>query len=157
LLEQIESKSYDLEWMLEHCVRIKVGVVSRDERDSGERMLLNFGHTVGHAVEKVTDFAVYSHGEAVAIGMVAAAAIGERLGLTAAGTSDRIRAVLHSYQLPDSAKLPAGALLDAILSDKKRLAGKIYFVLLRQAGDAFLQPMEHEGLAKVFREIWTHG
>jgi 3-dehydroquinate synthase len=157
LLEQIESKSYDLEWMLERCVRIKVGVVSRDEKDSGERMLLNFGHTVGHAVEKVTDFARFSHGEAVAIGMVAAAAIGERLGLTAAGTSERIRAVLRSYQLPDSVQLPAGALLDAILSDKKRLAGKIYFVLLHQAGDAFLHPMEHASLAKIFREVWPHG
>jgi 3-dehydroquinate synthase len=157
LLEQVESKSYDLEWVLERCVRIKTGVVSRDEKDSGERMLLNFGHTVGHAVEKATDYIRYSHGEAVAIGMVAAAAIGEKLGQTAPGTTSRIRAALRNYQLPEEANLPAGALLDAILSDKKRMAGRIYFVLLRQAGDAFLYPMEHRQLEKVFREVWPHG
>ena len=86
LFEQIESRTYDLEWILERCVRIKTTVVSRDERDTGERMLLNFGHTIGHAIEKVTHYQRFTHGEAVAIGMVAATQIGERLGLTEAGT-----------------------------------------------------------------------
>ncbi len=157
LLEQIEKKTYDLEWILERCVRIKVNVVSRDEKDSGERMLLNFGHTVGHAIEKATNYQQYTHGEAVAIGMVAAAAIGERLGLTEPGTGDRIRALLADYRLPVHADLPAGVLCEAIRSDKKRLAGRIYFVLLRRIGDAFLQPMDPDQLEKILDEVWANG
>ncbi len=156
LLEQIEKKSYDLEWILERCVRIKTTVVSRDERDSSERMLLNFGHTIGHAVEKVTGFSMFTHGEAVAVGMAVAADIGEKMGLTAAGTANRIRAVLKDYQLPVSAPLSAQSLLTAIRSDKKRLAGRIYFVLLHKAGDAFLQPMEPDQLEQVLCEVWVN-
>jgi 3-dehydroquinate synthase len=157
LLEQVEKKIYDLEWILDRCVRIKTGVVARDEKDSGERMILNFGHTIGHAVEKVTGFTTYSHGEAVAIGMAAAAAIGERLGYTSSGTADRIRALLREYQLPVSAPLKVDNLLDAIRSDKKHLAGRIFFVLLKGAGDAFLLPMEPAQLERVLREVWTDG
>lgn len=157
LFEQIERKSFDLEWILERCVRIKTTVVSRDEKDSGERMLLNFGHTVGHAIEKASGYAGFSHGEAVAVGMVTAAAIGERLGSTPAGTADRIRALLVNYHLPVSAPLPAEALLSAIHSDKKRLAGRIYFVLLRAVGEAFLQSMDPDQLDSVLKEVWVHG
>lgn len=157
LFEQIERKTFDLEWILERCVRIKTMVVSRDEKDSGERMLLNFGHTVGHAIEKATHYSSFSHGEAVAVGMVTAAAIGENLRLTPAGTADRIRNLLANYQLPTIAPLPANALLAAIRSDKKRLAGRIYFVLLREIGEAFLQPMDPEQLEKVLQEVWVNG
>lgn len=156
LLEQIEKKSYDLEWILERCVRIKTSVVSRDERDSGERMLLNFGHTIGHAIEKATGFATFTHGEAVAVGMVAASLIGEKLGQTASGTTDRIRKLLASYQLPVKAEMPVESLLQAIRSDKKRLAGRIYFVLLREAGEAFLQPMDPDKLEQVLGEVWVN-
>jgi 3-dehydroquinate synthase len=157
LLEQIEKKAYDLEWVLERCVRIKTGVVSRDEKDSGERMVLNFGHTIGHAVEKATGFSSCTHGEAVAIGMAAAADIGEHLGLTLPGTAGRIRAVLAEYHLPVSSGLPADDLIEAIRSDKKRLAGRIWFVMLKTAGDAFLYPMEPDQLEQALREVWTHG
>ncbi len=157
LFEQIEKKSFDLEWILERCVRIKTTVVSRDEKDSGERMLLNFGHTIGHAVEKAAGFAGYSHGEAVAIGMVAATAIGEKLGHTPAGTTDRLRSLLKDYQLPVSAKLPVEDLLSAIQSDKKRLAGRIYFVLLKAVGSAFLQSMDPADLERILREVWVNG
>lgn len=157
LFEQIERKSFDLEWILERCVRIKTTVVSRDEKDSGERMLLNFGHTVGHAVEKASGYTGFSHGEAVAIGMVTAAAIGERLSATPAGTAERIRALLANYHLPITAPLPAEALLSAIHSDKKRLAGRIYFVLLRAVGEAFLMPMDPDQLDKLVQEVWVHG
>jgi len=64
--------------VLERCIRIKTTVVAADERDTGERMLLNFGHTVGHAIEKITGYTQLSHGEAVAIGMVVACQIGEK-------------------------------------------------------------------------------
>lgn len=157
LFEQIEHKLIDLEWILERCVRIKTSVVSRDEKDSGERMLLNFGHTVGHAIEKASGYAGFSHGEAVAVGMVVAARIGEKLGHTPAGTADRIRSLLSEYHLPVSASLTAEQLLDAIRSDKKRLAGRIYFVLLREIGEAFLLPMDPAQLETVLREVMADG
>jgi len=157
LLEQIEQKTYDLEWILERCVRIKTTVVSRDEKDSGERMILNFGHTIGHAVEQATQYKVLTHGEAVAIGMVAASAIGERLGQTETGTCDRVRRILTDYQLPVSVDLEVKDLIEAIRSDKKRLGGRIYFVLLRRPGDAFLLPMEPVVLETALTGVWQHG
>ncbi len=157
LFEQIEKKSFDLEWILERCVRIKTTVVSMDEKDSGERMLLNFGHTVGHAIEKAVDYQGFSHGEAVAAGMVAAAAIGEHLGHTPAGVKDRIIRVLEQYQLPTAAPLQVDDLLGAIHSDKKQLAGRLYFVLLKEVGEAFLQPMKVAELDNILHEVWPHG
>ena len=155
LFEQIESSTYDLEWVLERCVRIKTTVVSRDERDTGERMLLNFGHTVGHAIEKVTAYQKYSHGEAVAIGMVAAAKIGEKLELTEQGTASRLKSLLEHYQLPVSTDLTADQLIDSISSDKKNLGTKLYFVLLHKIGDAFLKPMKLQDLSSLLQEVWT--
>ena len=156
LFEQIEQKTYDLEWVLERCVRIKTTVVAADERDTGERMLLNFGHTIGHAIEKVTGYSVYTHGAAVSIGMVAAAKLGERLGQTEPGTADRLKKLLMAYQLPVQADLSIDDILHAVQSDKKRLAGKIYFVLLHHIGKAFLYPMQQEALEREFREVWHH-
>jgi 3-dehydroquinate synthase len=156
LFEQIESSTYDLEWVLERCVRIKTTVVARDERDTGERMLLNFGHTIGHAIEKVTDYQRYSHGEAVAIGMAAAAGIGERLGLTEPGTADRLCFLLERYQLPINTDLPAETLISSIASDKKNLGTKLYFVLLHKIGDAFLKPMKLQDLSGLLQEVWTN-
>ncbi len=157
LLDQIEQKTYDLEWVLERCVRSKITIVAQDEKDSGERMLLNFGHTVGHAIEKVTGYERYSHGEAVAVGMVAAAAIGEKIGQTEPGTSAAISRLLEAYQLPVQVDVPADDLLLAIRSDKKRLGNRIHFVLLRMPGEAFVYPMEPEQLDQVLREIWNRG
>ncbi len=157
LFEQVENQTYDLEWLLERCVRIKTTVVAADERDSGERMLLNFGHTVGHAIEKITHFTELTHGEAVAIGMVVACQIGEKLNRTPPGTADRLRRVLARYQLPVTCRWPADQLMEAIAADKKRLAGKLYFVLLNRIGEAVLNPMDPSELAALLREVIDHG
>ena len=157
LFEQIESQAYDLEWLLERCVRIKTTVVAADERDSGERMLLNFGHTVGHAIEKITGYTTLSHGEAVAIGMMVATEIGEKLGKTPAGTSERLRRVLERQHLPVACTWAAADLMPAIHADKKRLASKIYFVLLNRVGDAFLNPMTPADLEQVLGEVVGRG
>ena len=157
LFDQVESQTYDLEWILERCVRIKTTVVAADERDSGERMLLNFGHTVGHAIEKVTGYTQLTHGEAVAIGMVVATEIGEKLGKTPAGTADRLRRVLEHYQLPTACTWSADELMSAIHSDKKRLAGKLYYILLNKVGEAVLNPMDPADLKKVLDEVLSHG
>lgn len=141
LFESIEKGTFDLEWILERCIRIKTTVVQNDEFDTGERMLLNFGHTMGHAVEKVTGFSKLTHGEAVAIGMVYASVIGENAGITPAGTTDRIRAVLSRWNLPLSTDLNFEDLYTAMLSDKKKLSGKLYYVLLKKIGEAATYPM----------------
>lgn len=154
LFEQIEQKTFDLEWILERCARIKAEFVARDEKDTGERMLLNFGHTVGHALEKVTGYSEFTHGEAVAVGMIAAIAVGEKQKITPSGIRQRVSRVLGQYHLPLAAKAATEEIIAAIQSDKKRLAGRIHFVLLRDIGQAQIVPMRPEDLDQVLREVW---
>ena len=146
LFESIERGTFDLEWILERCIRIKTTVVQNDEFDTGERMLLNFGHTIGHAVERVTGFAGLSHGEAVAIGMVYACVMGESAGITPEGTTARIRAVLSRWKLPQSTDLALEEIYSAMLSDKKKLSGKVYFVFLKKIGEAASYPLSETAL-----------
>jgi len=156
LFEQIESNRMDLEWVLERCIHIKTTVVAKDERDTGERMLLNFGHTVGHAIEKVTAYRDFSHGQAVAIGMAAACRMGERLGVTKAGTAEKVKACLEKFGLPTECTLPAEEILTAIRSDKKTFSDTVYFVLLKEIGEGVLYPMNAATLNQVLREVLEH-
>lgn len=161
LFESIERGTFDLEWILERCIRIKTTVVQNDEFDTGERMLLNFGHTLGHAIEKVTGFTQLTHGEAVAIGMVYASVIGENAGITPAGTTDRIRGVLKKWKLPAVTDLNPEDLYSAMLSDKKKLSGKIYYVILNKIGEAATYPMSagvlKTQLFKAFEDVKAAG
>lgn len=117
-------------------VRVKVGVVERDAREVGERAVLNFGHTIGHAIERITEYGV-SHGHAVSIGMVAEAMIGEEAGVTEAGVSENLAVVLASLGLP--IRLPAGVdpgeVVAGAASDKKARAGRVRYALLASIGD----------------------
>ncbi|MBM4384094.1 MAG: 3-dehydroquinate synthase [Deltaproteobacteria bacterium] len=118
-------------------VAIKAGVVSRDEREAGERMLLNFGHTLGHAIEALAGYRGVLHGEAVAMGMAFAARRSEELGLAEAGTASRLVALLTRAGLAAEAPAhPRKAYLSAISSDKKRRGERIRFVALREIGRA---------------------
>jgi 3-dehydroquinate synthase len=155
LLERIETKNCDQSWMIERCLRIKIHFIEKDEKDSGERMLLNFGHTVGHSIEKLTGFTRYSHGQAVAIGMVLAARMGEIMNRTKPGTTHRLVRILTEYGLPISTNLPVPELIDALRSDKKKLGRHIHFVLLHQPGEAFLHPMTPEEIQPVL-EVASH-
>ena len=157
LFEQVESNRMDLEWVLERCIRIKTTVVAKDERDTGERMLLNFGHTIGHAIEKVASFKDFTHGQAVAAGMVVACRIGERLGVTREGTSKKVKACIEKYGLPTECTLPIDEILTAIRSDKKTLSDKIYFVLLKDIGEGLLYPMSLGLLAETLCEVLKDG
>lgn len=120
------------------CCDIKREMVERDEYDRGERMLLNFGHTLGHAVESLSRYA-YSHGEGVAVGMHTIAELGESAGVTVGGTSQRIKNLLETYGLPY--KLPelnAEEIKQAILRDKKKIDGALNLVLLNRPGKALI-------------------
>jgi 3-dehydroquinate synthase len=118
-------------------VEIKARVVSRDERESGLREILNFGHTFAHALESVTKYRRYQHGEAVAWGMIAASFLGHELGLTRADDVSRIVALIRRLgPLPPWPSVSPSALLDAMRSDKKTRSGVLRFVLSSRIGSA---------------------
>lgn len=133
-----------MEELIYRCVDIKRIVVERDEFDTGERMILNFGHTFGHALEKLHHFEGLSHGEAVGIGMVMMAKCGEKAGITKAGTADEIVAVLKKYDLPLADEMAIDQVLDATALDKKRSGGMIGLILLNEIGDGFVEQMNRE-------------
>jgi 3-dehydroquinate synthase len=118
-------------------VEIKARVVSRDERESGLREILNFGHTFAHALESVTKYRRYQHGEAVAWGMIAASFLGHELGLTRAHDVSRIVALIRRLgPLPPWPSVPPSTLLEAMRSDKKARSGVLRFVLSPRIGSA---------------------
>jgi len=123
---------------IRRSVAIKGEIVSADEFENGDhRILLNYGHTIGHAIETVSGYGTYLHGEAVAIGMMAAAGIAERLGMIDSELVERQRRVLQSYNLPITANdLNVDALIEATKSDKKSRGGTIRWVLLEGPGKA---------------------
>jgi 3-dehydroquinate synthase len=116
-------------------IRIKTDVVDRDARESGERAILNFGHTVGHGIEWVTGYAV-PHGQAVAMGVLAEAEIGTRIGVTEPGTADRLRGILQTLGLP--VRLPRHVdppeVIRAARADKKAREGRVRYALIERIG-----------------------
>ncbi|MFH1985311.1 MAG: 3-dehydroquinate synthase [Pseudomonadota bacterium] len=117
-------------------VALKAGIVSRDEKETGERRKLNFGHTLGHAIEKTTGV---SHGEAVAAGMVFAAGLSVSRGLLDTAAARRLTALIEAYGLPIAIPAEGRQLMDALRRDKKRAGEGIHFVLLDGLGSAVVQ------------------
>lgn len=126
-------------------VEIKAGVVTRDEREQGERRKLNFGHTFGHALEKLT---AMPHGEAVGIGMVMAAGLSVEKGFLPLKDAERLERIIRSYGLPVNAPVDGEAMLSAMRKDKKREGRRIHFVFLDGLGSA---RVEEIGLEKLYR------
>ena len=124
--------------LIRRAAAVKVDIVNADERETGERMLLNYGHTLGHAVEAAAGYGTLLHGEAVAIGMELEARLAARLGMVSAAVVERQRALLHAYGLPT--EIPEGMAVDEILAltlrDKKVRAGKIRWALPTGIGGA---------------------
>jgi len=128
--------------ILERNCAIKAEVVARDERESGLRMILNFGHTLGHAVEALARYRGVLHGEAVAMGMAFAARRSEALGLATPGTAARLVALLARLGLPtELPPHPRRAYLGALSVDKKKRDARIRFVALREIGQAETVPL----------------
>ncbi len=122
--------------MIKRSVANKAGVVAEDEREAGIRALLNFGHSFAHALETLTDYRSYLHGEAVAIGMMVASRLSELRGICATGFSDRLAKLLKSFDLPLDlpAKLNPDDILDTMKLDKKVMAGSTRLILVKSAG-----------------------
>jgi 3-dehydroquinate synthase len=120
------------------AVAVKVAVVSQDERESGRRAILNFGHTVGHAIEAASGYELL-HGEAVSLGMIAALALGEARGATRPGLRERVRVLLSRLSLPVDVKARLSAeVLGRMEVDTKRRTHAVRFVLVPAPGDAVL-------------------
>jgi 3-dehydroquinate synthase len=136
---QIMARDYEtLEHMIYESCLIKGGVVERDPKEQGERALLNFGHTIGHSVEKLKNFE-WLHGECIALGSVAAAAVSEHKGLISKADYEDIRECFSSFGLPVTITgLNPEDILRTTKSDKKMDGGKVKFILLRSPGDAFI-------------------
>lgn len=115
--------------LIAESVRIKASIVARDERENGLRKVLNFGHTIGHAIESASNYRLL-HGEAVAIGMALEAVLAERIGVAQAGTADAIRGALDAIGLPSAfPALEPGAVLAATKTDKKARGGRVEYAL----------------------------
>jgi 3-dehydroquinate synthase len=126
-----------LEYLIPRCVEIKASVVSRDEREAGLREILNFGHTFGHALESVTKYKRFKHGEAVAWGIMCAALLGHEIGMMAADEVSRVVALVRrTGPLPAWSQVTPQVLMDAMRADKKTQAGKLRFVLTGRIGVA---------------------
>lgn len=138
-LPQIRQRNLDvLEEMICRSCEIKRDVVERDPKEKGERALLNFGHTLGHAVEKLMDFSLL-HGECVGLGMLAAARLSQERGLVDSALYDSIYEILRALELPVSVRgITAEAVIEASKNDKKMEQGMIKFILLRGCGEAVI-------------------
>lgn len=126
------------------CCRIKASIVEKDERDTGCRMLLNFGHTLGHSVERHYHYRGFSHGEGVAVGMALLTERSGAMGMTEPGTLRRLLSLLDCLRLPVRAAMTREDLLAGVAMDKKKQGSRINLVLLKRIGEAFLHniPMD---------------
>ncbi len=137
-----EDLKSELPEIIARCVDIKRIVVEADQFDTGERMLLNFGHTLAHTIEQYYNYERESHGEAVGIGMYQITRLAEEKGLTASGSAGRIRNALEIYGLPSACGLPLTDLTKAITLDKKNLNGHLNVVLLKEIGNSYVYPTD---------------
>ncbi len=145
LLMSIKSKEEllnNIETIIFTCCNIKRKIVEQDERDTGIRMILNFGHTLGHAVEKYYNYETYTHGEAVATGMYFITQKSEALGYTEPGTSDKVKNLLTNFNIDYSfPNIDMNYIEETILLDKKNISENINLILLKKIGEAYIAQM----------------
>lgn len=146
ILDMVSASDYkkNIERIICECVRIKRDVVTIDEHDTGLRMILNFGHTIGHAAEKLGNYVDLTHGQAVAIGMVAAMRLSAMLGNE--DLSERLIGILEHIGLPTELKYGREDIYRSLLSDKKKFGATVNFILVREPGRAEITPIGAEKL-----------
>lgn len=149
-LESFNSKEEvmnNIEYIIHNSLKIKKEVVERDEKDTGDRMLLNFGHTIGHAIEQYYNFSKYTHGEAVAIGMYEITKLSEALGETKKGESEVIKEILIKYNLPYKLDINIDEIKEAMTLDKKNLGKKLNLIFINEIGNSFVKPIDQSQLS----------
>lgn len=152
ILELVSGEEADIDRIIYECVKIKRDVVQEDEHDTGLRMILNFGHTIGHACEKLENYVGLTHGQAVSIGMVAAMRLSHVLDGTA-DLSGELVPVLRKYGLPVELRHGREQIYNALLADKKNFGGTVNFILVRTLGKADIVPIEAGRLRELLCKI----
>lgn len=140
--------------VIRRCCEIKTEIVSKDEKDRGLRKILNFGHTIGHALEGITDFSKYAHGEAVIIGMYYETIIAKKLGIVDKEYAEEILSFLNSLEVDlniDSYSFPG--LVEWMSKDKKNVGGKISFILPVGRGTVGEQLLEKDEILHLHSEF----
>lgn len=154
--ESLTPESGGLLEVIRRCCEMKAAIVKADERETakeGGRALLNLGHTFGHAIEQATHYRAYLHGEAVGVGLVAAAKLSQQLGNISADDVSRVERVVAAHALPTRLRetLPVAGLMSAMQRDKKVRGGKLRFVVLNRLGEAATRG---EIDAALVEEVW---
>ncbi|MDD4032242.1 MAG: 3-dehydroquinate synthase [Bacteroidales bacterium] len=143
----LEQDPETLRHILQATVQIKADIVTRDEKEKGERRLLNFGHTFGHAIEKLTR--EYTHGEAVSIGMHLAAKISEKTGLLSGEKTKRMERLILSFGLPSATRIDPVQLCNALQKDKKREGQTLHLILLEDLGKATIKDFHPDEILQI--------
>lgn len=136
----------DISTVIYESVKMKANIVEHDFTEQGERTLLNFGHTIGHAIELYEKYRGLSHGQAVAVGMALITKASESAGLTKSGTYDRLINCLKAYNLPTDTEIDLKKLCNLALRDKKTSGDKIKLVLIEDIGKGFVKEIETKNL-----------
>jgi 3-dehydroquinate synthase len=149
-LEFFKSSAEKIDELIKRNVDIKCTIVSKDEFETGERKLLNFGHTLGHAIENIYKL---SHGNAVSIGMIAACNISHELNNFSDGDITRVTRLLETYHLPVELKFDENKVWEVLLMDKKKSGDAMNFVLLNKIGEGIIKPIPLAQLRQFFKYI----
>lgn len=147
----LENPNKNLEEIIARCIKIKRDIVNEDEFEGGVRRILNFGHTAGHAIEKLMNFNL-SHGECVAIGMCIITRVWEKRGLCEKGTYDKLCAMLHEFSLPKETSLKAEELLEVSKNDKKAETSGVNIVVPLGMGKCDVVKVSMEELLNIYKE-----
>lgn len=146
IMEYIEDIIYS-------CCDIKHLIVEEDEHERNLRMILNFGHTIGHAIEKYYGYEKYTHGEAVSIGMVFIAGLSQKLGYCGNNIKDRLRSLLSQFGLPvEFPDLEPETFLEAVFVDKKARTNDIYLILIKEIGNLIIEKFSKERIGGLIHE-----
>jgi 3-dehydroquinate synthase len=153
----MQPKQPQIEDIIARNITIKRDIVAQDEKDTGIRQLLNFGHTIGHGIEKHSNYTI-SHGSAVAIGMVIASLGACRLHLCSESCHARIAAAVKRYSLPAKTDITPEELIEAAFSDKKRTGNKITLIVPEKIGKCYLKEFSMDKLSEFIKlgmNVWT--
>lgn len=147
---QIQSDNTLSAMLIERCVKIKMNIVAGDETDKGGRRKLNFGHTLGHAIERLHEL---PHGHAISIGMVAALALSEKFADLHFEEAARVVHLLNKYHLPVNIETDPTKIFEVLKQDKKRIGEEIHFVLLKTIGTSMMYPLSMNYIERHLKEI----
>lgn len=155
ILEMIKNNNYktNISDIIYECLKIKRDIVEKDEHDIGERMILNFGHTIGHAIEKLGNYTKFSHGYAVSLGMIAAMKIAEQISGKKNKATNELFNIIEDIGLPTDIPYTNKQIFDALLSDKKKMGNIINFIIVNELGKAEIKKLKLDELHNLILKI----